>query len=135
MKKLIVTLLALGILLAGAASALAAEQAPAEPVGPGPLPAIFTLTGKITAIDNAARTVTVKVWRGNWVAKPYAGQEVSLLTLATTRFLLKAADCTVTPITFDDLAVGQQVSVRGKLVEGIWRTWRITVRNCPCTCP
>jgi hypothetical protein len=135
MKKLLITLFVLAILLTGTVPALAAEGPTAEAAGPRPLPAIFTLTGVITAIDSTAETVTVKVWRGNWVAKPHVGQEVTLSTLATTRFLFKAADCTVTPIAFEDLAIGQQVSVRGRLVEGVWRTWRITVRNCPCTCP
>ena len=88
----------------------------------------FALVGKITAIDPATGVVTVNVWRGNKLAKPYIGLDVALTTNASTIFLYKASATAVpTPITFADLKVGNWVSANGGLVNGIWTATRITV--------
>lgn len=86
----------------------------------------YALSGTISAIDSVARTVTVTVACGNRLAKPYIGQAVTLQTTETTRFLLRNEDGTVTPITFDDLAIGQNVSSHGTLVGGVFTAVRIT---------
>jgi len=122
MKKLLISLLVVTVLLASAMPAMAAR---------GPQPPIrnrggwFTLTGFITAIDGT--TVTVRVVGGNPVAHPVIGQAVAIQTTAQTRFLLKNADGTTTPITLGDLEVGQGVSVQGVLTNEAWTANRITV--------
>lgn len=93
----------------------------------------YALSGTISALNGEAHTVTVTVACGNRLAKPYVGQEVTLQTSAATRFLLHNADGTVTPISFDDLAVGQNVSSHGTLVDGVWTAVRVTtgaLLNC-----
>ena len=87
----------------------------------------YALSGTIAAIDSGARTVTVTVACGNRLVKPYTGQNVTLQTTDYTRFLLRNADGSVTPITFENLAVDQKVSSHGTLVEGVWTATRITV--------
>ena len=85
---------------------------------------MFTLAGKITAING--NVVTVQVVSGNPIARPYVGQTVALQTTAATRFLQVTASGTVV-ITLADLQVGQNVSAQGKLANNVWTTDRITV--------
>ncbi len=86
----------------------------------------YALSGTISALDGETHTVSVTVACGNRLTQPYIGQDVTLQTSAATRFLLRNADGTVTPITFDDLAVGQNVSSHGTLVDGVWTAVRVT---------
>lgn len=86
----------------------------------------FALSGTISALDPAVKTVTVTVSCGNRLASPVTGQEVTLQTSDSTRFLLRNADGTVTPITFDDLALGQNISSHGTLVNNVWTATRVT---------
>ena len=93
----------------------------------------FALSGTITTVDATNQTVSVSVACGNRLAYPYVEQEVTLVTNSSTRFLLRNADGSVTPITFADLAAGQQISSHGALVEGVWTASRITsgaLLNC-----
>jgi hypothetical protein len=87
----------------------------------------FALVGTITELDPEALTVTVLVASGNKLVKPYIGQELTLQTIEVTRFLLRNPDGVATPISFDDLAVGQAISANGQLVSNVWTTERITV--------
>jgi hypothetical protein len=86
----------------------------------------YAFSGTITAVDDVSYAITVSVVCGNQLAKPYIGQEVTLQTTDTTRFLLQNADGTVTPITFDYLEVGQYVSSHASLVDGTFVATRIT---------
>ena len=93
----------------------------------------YALSGTITAVDAANQTIQVNITCGNRLAYPYYNQEVTLVTNSTTRFLLRNADGSVTPITFADLAVGDQISSHGSLVDGVWTASRITsgaLLNC-----
>jgi hypothetical protein len=93
----------------------------------------YALSGTIAAVNGANRTVTVTVVCGNRQAYPYIGQDVTLVTTDATRFLLRNEDGTVTPITFDYLEAGQNVSSHGTLVEGVFTATRITsgaLLNC-----
>lgn len=102
--------------------------------GPGSGPAIakqqkgspgkFTLSGTITGIgtDN----VTIEVFRGSKVVKPYLSTELLIYVTASTRYLMKEASIVV-PIEFEDLEVGQLVSVNGTLASDTWTALRITV--------
>jgi Domain of unknown function (DUF5666) len=86
----------------------------------------YALSGTITSINTESHTVTVLIACGNRLADPYDGQEVTLSTTASTRFLQRSADGTVTPISFEELASGQTVSSHGSLVDGVWTASRIT---------
>ena len=71
--------------------------------------------------------VTVTVACGNRLVKTYVGQDVTLLTAANTRFLLRNPDGTATPLAFEDLEVGQNISSHGTFTDGIWAATRVTV--------
>jgi len=118
MKKLASLFIAVVLLVGVAVPAFAAS----DTSGRGRVP--FTLAGTITAIDGT--TVTVHVVAGNYVVRPYIGQDLALQTTTATRFLLKTATGTVV-ITLADLAVGQNVSAQGTFVAGAWTAERITV--------
>jgi hypothetical protein len=118
MKKILIATIVL-FLLAAAVTPAAAATGPRGP---------FTLVGRITAIDAINGTVTVAVFRGNTLVQPYVGKSLTLTTTPTTIYYYKAnADAVPTPITFSDLTVGQPVSVKGKVANGIWTANRITV--------
>ena len=85
------------------------------------------LIGTITAIDPLTRTVTVNVLSANIAAKDYLGQTITFATTESTSLVLRISDGTTTPITFEDLAVGLNVSVAGVLSEAGWTAARITV--------
>jgi hypothetical protein len=119
MKRFIFVLLALVVIAASVSPAYASGE---TYKGRG----VFALVGKITAIDTANATVTVKVITGNTLVKPYIGKELVIKTTATTRFLYKTGT-TITPITFADLVVGKPVSVNGILANSTWTAQRITI--------
>lgn len=87
----------------------------------------FALAGKISALDPAARTVTVSVITGNKWVKPFIGKTLTLQTADTTRFLLRNPAGTATLITYNDLVAGQSVSVSGVVSANVWTAQRITV--------
>jgi hypothetical protein len=87
----------------------------------------FALSGTITGVDSQAHIVTVTVACGNRMVNPFIGQSVTLQTTAATRFLLRNADGTVTPINFDDLEAGQTVSTHGVLQDSTFTATRVTV--------
>ncbi len=88
---------------------------------------LYTLAGTIASLDPVARTVTVTVACGNKVVKPYLGQDLTLQTTDGTRLLLRNLDGTATPIAFEDLEIGQNVSSQGRLIDSVWTASRITV--------
>ena len=87
----------------------------------------FALVGTITSLNSATHAVTVAVVSGNTLVNPYIGQNLTIQTVATTRFLLRNPDGIATPITYEDLAVGQNVSVNGLLAIDVWTASRVTV--------
>jgi len=106
MKKFLILATLLALLCLGTVPALAhAQESAAAPQAPLK---VFALTGKITAVDPAARTVTVKVWSGNWLARPHQGGTLTLKATDYTRFFEKQEDCSIVPASFDDLEVGQR---------------------------
>jgi hypothetical protein len=88
----------------------------------------FAITGTIAAIDPVQRTVTVSTLRGNKLVQAYLGTDVMVTTTAWTRYLYQAtANSRATFIAFEDLAIGDPVSVNGVASNGIWVVTRITV--------
>ncbi len=124
MKRFLPLLLALVLTIAMTSPALAAGPKLAPSAGNAKSP--FTLVGTITAIDATAKTVTVKILRGNSLVKSYIGQEVLIKTSAATLYRFTNGT-TTTVITFSDLKIGNAVSVTGTLSGGTWATTRITV--------
>ena len=118
MKKLFFVLLLVVMLSVGAAPAFAANGDTARRRG-----TLFNLSGEITAISGS--TVTVSVLSGSAVVRQYLGQTLDIETTASTRFLRKVPGSTIT-ITFDDLVVGDKVSVQGSVEDGVWTATRIT---------
>ena len=130
MKKLMIALVVL-LLLAVASLPVAAKgggnggNGATQQQGPrGP----FAITGKIVAMDAVNRTVTVQVLRGNKLVQPFLNQEVLITTTLKTRFLYKAsATATATVIAFEDLKIGDPISVNGTVANNTWTATRITV--------
>ena len=112
----------------------------------------FYLQGTISAIDTAAKTVTVTVFHGNAPVKQYLGTDLMLYTNEGTLIFQitqggdSDGDAAQTgtsttssetssngfpsnrvPISFDQLEVGQKVAVHGNLVEGVFTARLITV--------
>jgi hypothetical protein len=91
----------------------------------GKMPSV--LIGTITGLDPVNRTVTVTVVSANTAAKDTIGQTITFMTSVSTCFVLRNPDGLGTPITYEELAVGQNVSVAGVLSETGWTATRITV--------
>jgi hypothetical protein len=133
MKKISVLLLVLTLLVVSAVPALAAGGPPTDSgrragfgIGqPGTPP--FALAGTIAGLDNDAKTVTVTVSCGNQLVKPYIGQNLVIQTSDTTRFLLRNPGSYATKVTFEDLAIGQKISMNGQFATNEWTAWRITI--------
>lgn len=117
MKKLFSVLLLVVMLSVGAAPAFAAN---ADAAKRGTL---FNLSGEITAISDTS--ITVQVVSGSAVVRPYLSKELVIQVTDSTRFLRKVPDSTIT-IEFDDLVVGDKVSVQGSVKTSVWTATRIT---------
>ncbi len=133
MKRLSVILLVLTLLVMSTVPAIAAGK-PSTVSGRGAAYGSgvsgnppFALAGTIAGLDAQAKTVTVTVACGNTLVKPYIGQNVVIQTNDATRFLLRNPGGHATPITFNDLAIGQKVSVNGQYTNNVWTAGRITV--------
>ena len=89
---------------------------------------VVSLTGIISAIDTTNLAITVTVSRANKLAQDYLEQDVFILTNEITRFLYKEDKALpATVIAFDDLLVGDQVSVLGLSdADGVWTALRVT---------
>ena len=115
MKRWLLFVLLLGLLFATVLPVSAAGNGLRSP---------FNFLGKIVAIGDG--TVTVQVLAGNNLVRPFVGKELTVTVTDTTRFLEKVGDVTV-PIAFDNLEVGDPVSVHGTYANDVWIASRITV--------
>ena len=115
MKRWLLFVLLFGLLFATVGPVSAAGSGRRSP---------FNFVGRITEIGDG--TIAVEVLRGNKLAKPSFDQTLTVAVADTTCYLEIVGDIAV-PITFDDLEVGDPVSVHGMLVDGIWTASRITV--------
>jgi hypothetical protein len=108
----------------------------------------FYLQGTISAIDPAAKTITVTLIHGNAQVKQYIGKDLFLQTSDATLFFQitqgnetestteqtatptlssEATQMDRVPITFDKLAVGQKVAIHGNLVNSVYTARLVTV--------
>lgn len=124
MKKTLVLLLVLIFAFAAVFPADAAGNNPGTGQGQKGPRGTFAMTGYITAIGS--NTVTIQVYRGNNLVKPYIGQMLTVMVTSSTRYIFKNGT-TSTPIKFTDLKVGDPVSANGTVANGVWTTKRITV--------
>jgi hypothetical protein len=125
MKKLIVLLAVFALAFAAVTPAFTAGQGPGKGQGSQKGPrGTFAMTGYITAIGS--NTVTIQVYRGNNLVKPYIGQTLTVTVTSSTRYIFKNGT-TSTPIKFTDLKVGDPVSANGTVANGVWTAKRITV--------
>ncbi len=127
MKKWMVVSLVAALLLASTIPAFAMGRRPPK-AGPRVYAGaeLFTVAGVITSIDSAAQTITLQVIAGDRLIKFLIGQELTVQTGDTTRFLLKTSSGT-TFVSFGDLAVDQKVSVQGYALDDMFTAQRITI--------
>ena len=108
-KRWIVLFLAVALALAVAPLAAAGNGGGA---GKGALK--FELTGTVSAVDSAARLLTVKVKNGNKPVKSFCGSDLPLVVdpSASVR-IVTAKGCKTA--TLADVPVGARVEVRGRV--------------------
>ncbi len=88
----------------------------------------FAMVGTIESINTDLKTLEIKVINGNKLVQAYRGKLVTVITVDTTRYLRKIGT-TVIPIKFEDLNVGDKVSVNGIYEKDTdtWNALRVTV--------
>lgn len=91
----------------------------------------FTLTGNISALDPSA--ITVMVHNGNRFVKPYVGQDLVVSVTGGTVYRMYTPDGCV-PIDFEDLEIGDSVSIVGSVNGDAFTAQRVTV-DVPCCTP
>jgi hypothetical protein len=143
-KKLVVVTLVVLVALLMATPALAAgpqysrvvrpARGSRQPVGPGLRlglggQQVFALVGTISSVDAGTRSLTVAVYQSNRLARA-SEQSVTVYTTDATRFLQWTESGGV-PIGFEDLVVGNSVSVNGTVVDGQFVARRVTM-SAPC---
>jgi hypothetical protein len=129
---LVMIMLAISVIPAFAAGGPPADRGSASGNGNGNAPGFgvrtpYALSGSITAKDDVNHILTVHIYSGNRQVKPYFGLDVTVQTTENTRFLLRNLDGSVTPITFEDLVEGENVSSHGILAEGVLTATRVTM--------
>jgi hypothetical protein len=131
-RKLAVLLLVALVALIAATPALAAGRSRGNErqYGEGGSPErrqiqqYFSLVGVITALDGD--TITVEVYHGNRIIRPYIGGELTIKLTSSTRYRQWTSDGCI-PISFDDLEVGGTTSIQGTVSGGAFIADRITV--------
>ena len=86
----------------------------------------FALVGEVTAVDADELTITVRVWMGSGLVKEYLDEELTITTTAETRFR-RFDDPPCEFITFEDVEVGDFVSVAGVVADDLFLAQRVTV--------
>jgi len=94
---------------------------------------VFSLVGQVTALDDVAGTITVQVHSGSKLSKSYVGKELTVTTDENTLFLLYGHAKGDT-ITFADVELGDDISVNGYVLNGVFVAKRVTV-DVPLNCP
>jgi hypothetical protein len=112
----------------------------------------FYLQGTISAIDTGTGRLTVTLMHGNAQVKEYLGTDLTLQTSDGTLIFQitqgeetdegteqtatpttnsnpssDGSDSNRIPITFDQLVIGQKVTIHGNLVDGVYTARLITV--------
>ena len=93
---------------------------------------VFSLAGKVTALDGEAQTITVQVYSGSTLVKSYIGKELTFTTNENTLFLLYGHG-KGEQVTFAEVELGDYISVSGNLVKDIFVAKRVTV-DVPLNC-
>lgn len=110
MKRALLAVLFVAVILL---SAVTPTLAGAEMTRKGrPIVRPFALIGQVTATDGTAKTITVKVLRGNSTVKKLIGQELTVYVTDKTIFRRHGDPCEV--IGFGDVEVDDYVSIGGR---------------------
>jgi len=109
MRRALLAVLFVAIILALAVSPALADAAVTKKGRPVVRP--FALVGQVTAKDDGAKTITVKVLRGNSVVRGFIGKELTVCVTDRTIFRLHRNARTV--IGFEDVEVNDYVSIGG----------------------
>ena len=113
------------IAVRGASGVLAGPiVADAKPEAPRGVAPSCSLVGEVIAVDPAKGTIAVSVLSGNALAKQFIGQEISLVTGATTRFWPP-------DITLETLAVGSVIRSTGTCAGSVLAAALISVLSRP----
>lgn len=104
------------------------EAQPAERPAVPNVHAAFVLTGKVTAVNPAAKTVVVTVTHSNAITRKILGasKTVTLTVTAQTR-ILKWTKTGTKKVTLSDLAVGDVIMAQGRVAKGVWTAQRILI--------
>jgi hypothetical protein len=92
---------------------------------------VFAVTGIITAVGGDS--ITLVVYNGNRFAKPYFGQELTVLVTENTRYWQWTPDGYL-PIGLGDVQVGDTTSIRGLVSGETFTATRVTI-DVPCCTP
>ena len=98
--------------------------ADAKPEAPRGVARSCSLVGEVIAVDPAKGTIAVSVLSGNALAKQFIGQEIPLVTGATTRFWPP-------DITLETLAVGSVIRSTGTCADSVLAAALISVLSRP----
>ena len=109
------------VLLGVLAGPIVADAKPEAPRGVAPS---CSLVGEVIAVDPAKGTIAVSVLSGNALAKQFIGQEIPLVTGATTRFWPP-------DITLETLAVGSVIRSTGTCADSVLAAALISVLSRP----
>jgi hypothetical protein len=91
-----------------------------DPKGPSPMArSAFVLGGTISAVDAISATVTITVSHGNRLGHGYYGEPITLTLSSNTPIRMWTPTGVVTA-TLADLTSGQNVMVKGRMVDGVW---------------
>ncbi|MBU0703358.1 MAG: hypothetical protein KKC18_05780 [Chloroflexi bacterium] len=119
-KKLVVLTMVLAITLLAATPALAGRGG-----NGGGDQEFFALVGNVTAISND--TITVQTLNDR-----FAGQELTVQVTTSTLFFQWTPDGSE-PYSFDEMAVGDSVNIKGTMTGGEYIASRVTV-DVPLYC-
>ena len=109
------------VLLGVLAGPIVADAKPEAPRGVAPS---CSLVGEVIAVDPAKGTIAVSVLSGNALVKQFIGQEIPLVTGATTRFWPP-------DITLETLAVGSVIRSTGTCADSVLAAAVISVLSRP----
>ena len=109
------------VLLGVLAGPIVADAKPEAPRGVAPS---CSLVGEVIAVDPAKGTIAVSVLSGNALVKQFIGQEIPLVTGATTRFWPP-------DITLETLAVGSVIRSTGTCADSVLAAALISVLSRP----
>src|SRR5512133_639711 len=98
-----------------------------DPKGPSPMArSAFVLGGTVSAVDTISTTVTITVYHGNRAGHGFYGEPITL-TVGSSTNLMMWTPTGVVSATLADLTSGQNIMVKGRMVDGVWTVSRVMI--------